>query len=244
MDRRAFCQALLISPLLRSLFLNLKSVRTGGQLYLIHNSPHLFLPKILHELRKFTLSEGKAFAFFDSSPHENLLRKALLQGGWTSVPSPAQASLLLSFRHLHQEVTPSFTLIKEGHVLDIRSKALSSLWTQIQASGPSSRLLTTVCFNNQKALFPPGQEVNIYSEGRLVSTLSLKKDRVKTFNSSKGNITVRIQNRKAWVVQASCSHQVCRCSPPIASAGGQIICAPSHLLVEINGSGVVDTVIG
>lgn len=244
MNRRNFCQTILLSPLLSPLFLGLKSVRGGGQLYLISDTPHLFLPKILHELEKYTLTERRGFTILDSSPVERRCREALLQHGWTQVFSPARASLILSIHHLLQKVAPSFTLINHGHVLDIRSKTLSSLWAQINTSGLSSSLLVTVCFNNQNALSPPGKEVHIYSDGALVSKLSLKKDVVKTFNNPKGSITIHISGHKAWVSHASCLHQVCRYTPPVSSSGEQIICAPGHFLVEIDGAPSIDTVIG
>lgn len=244
MNRRNFCQSMLLSPLLSPLFLSLKSIRKGGQLYLITDRPYLFLPRILHELGKYTLSDGRSFTILDASPLEREVNKALVRNGWKRVFFPAQASLIVSFHHLQQKSPPSFALVKQGHVLDIRSQSLYSLWTNINSSGPPSRVLTTICFNNQRPPTPPGKEVLIYSGGRLVSTLSLKKNTIKAFNNPRGSIVLHVSARKAWVSQASCPHQVCRYTPPVSSPGEQIVCAPSHFLVEISGLSSIDTVIG
>ncbi len=244
MNRRNFCQSILLSPILSPLFLSLKSAGKGGQLYLINDRPHLFLPQILHELEQYTLTDGRSFTILDVSPVERDVREALLRHGWKYVFSPARASLVLSFDHLQQKAVSSFTLVKQGHVLDIRSKALSGLWDQISSSGPPSNMLTTACFNDQRIPTPPGEEAHVYSGGRLVSRLSLKKDILITFNNHRGSITLHVLDRKAWVSKASCPHQVCRYTPPVSSSGEQIVCAPGHFLVEIVGDPPIDTVIG
>ncbi len=244
MNRRNFCQSMLLSPILSPLFLRLKPARKCGHLYLINDRPHLFLPQILHELEQYTLTDGRSFTILDSLPVKREVREALLERGWKYVFSPAQASLILSFHHLEQEAAPSFTLVKQGHILDIRTKPLSDLWAQISSSRPPSDLLTAACFNDQRVSIPPGKEVNIYSSGRLVSRLPLKKNIVKTLNSPRGSITVHISDHKAWVSQATCPHQICRYMSPISSSGEKIVCAPGHFLVEIVGSSLIDTVIG
>ena len=244
MNRRKFCQSILLSPLLSPLFLSLKSVKTGGQLYLIDDSPHLFLPEIIQELEQYTLTGGRSFTILDSSPVERHLRTALLQRGWTHVFSPVRASFNISIDRLQKKVAPSFTLVKQGHVLDIRSKALSSLWARMKASSQPSSLLTTVVFNNQKTLVPPGKKVKVYSEGCVIDEISLCKDTTKTYTNSRGLITVRVEKGKVWIPGASCPHKICCFSPAVSSAGERIICAPNRFFLSVEGPSFIDTAIG
>ncbi len=234
----------MLSPVLSSLFIGLKSIRTGGELFLINDTPHRFLPALLNELEKYALTKGRKFTFLNFSPQVQPLQTALVHQGWKQISSPAAAILHVSFHRLQQKVAPSFTLVKAGHVLDIRSKALSSLWARMNTSGQPSSLLTIIFFNNQKTLVPPGKKVTIYSDGRVVDKVSLNKNLVKTYTNPKGLVTVRIEKGKAWIQGASCPHKICCFSPPISTAGERIICAPSRFLLDIGGPSFVDTAIG
>jgi len=114
----------------------------------------------------------------------------------------------------------------------------------MNTSGQPSSLLTTVLFNNQKTLAPPGKKALVYSEGRVIDELSLSKDAVNTYTNPKGLITVRVEKGKAWIPRASCPHKICCFSPPVSSAGERIICAPSRFLLDIEGPFFIDTSIG
>ncbi|MGD8534841.1 MAG: NusG domain II-containing protein, partial [Candidatus Aminicenantes bacterium] len=44
--------------------------------------------------------------------------------------------------------------------------------------------------------------------------------------------------------EASCHQKICLSHPPVSQAGERVICAPNNFLLEIQGTGLVDTVIG
>jgi hypothetical protein len=146
-------------------------------------------------------------------------------------------------RHLHHRAIPSFTLVKEGRVWDIRSRKLSALWKEMNSRNPSSWL--TIASYNTKRVDPyQGAYATIYIEGQKVEGISLEKNVLRKFQTERGNINVVVENGKALVSGSSCRHKICLLTPPVSLAGERIICAPNHFLLEIQRSHHIDTAIG
>jgi hypothetical protein len=244
MERRDFFKKVILTPLLTPLFLAAKKSRSGCELYLIADNPELFFPLILEELHNYVANCGHSFAFLNSHPEENDLRRILTQAGLTYVQRPIQADLTLSFRPLHNKTLPSFTLIREGRIWDIRSRKLYSLWRDMNKNHMPSSSLTIASFKSRQSRSFSGEYVSVFKDGRKTEMISLEENVTKSYSTRGGEITFRVKDRKAWVSESSCRHKICLSSPPVSFAGERIICAPNHFLLEIQGSRYIDTSIG
>jgi hypothetical protein len=244
MERRDFFKKIILTPLLTPLFLAAKKSKGGCELYLLADNPELFLPSILKELGGYLSDYGHSFAFLNPHPQEKDLRHILSQMGLTYVQKPIQADLLLSFSPLHKKVPPSFALVKEGRIWDIRSRKLLSLWREMNKNHQPSSCLTTASFKNRKHHPFSGKFVSVYREGRRTEIISLEENVTRSYISGGGKLKFRVNDRKVWVLESSCRHKICLSSPPISLAGERIICAPRHFMLEIKGSPYIDTAIG
>ena len=89
-----------------------------------------------------------------------------------------------------------------------------------------------------------GESVRIFRDGRKISEASLADKGIKSFRVKQGEIAVKIKNGSARIISSPCRHKICCLTPPVSLSGERIICAPNHFLLEIQGGGHVDTVIG
>ncbi len=152
--------------------------------------------------------------------------------------------MILSFSHLLNKASPSFTLVRNGRIWDIRSKRVYSLWQEMNRNHEPSSSLTFASLKKKTPVQSAGELVSMYREGQKIETLSLNINGEKTFKIRGGRITVKIADGKAWVTESSCRHKICLYSPPVSSAGERIICVPGHFLLKIDRSSSIDTVIG
>lgn len=243
MNRRDFFKTCIAVPLLTKLAL--PSDPTGGttELYLIADSPPQYLPFLFGELKSYGLIPGSTFTFLNAHPQEKNIKNALALNGYRQTPRASRAALSLSFASLLQKTAPSFTLTKEGKVLDIRTRQLYSLWKKMSGLRVSS-CLTTVAIHSSREPALPGKKVSIFIDGKKADLLSLSENKHKTYRTPKGKIGVVIENGQAWVSESSCEHKICLSLPPAAHSGDRIVCAPSQFLLEIQRSRLIDTVIG
>jgi hypothetical protein len=244
MERRDFFKKVIFTPLLTPLFLAAKNRKGGCELYLISDNPEVLFPPILEEMANYLSDCGHSFAFLNSHPQENDLRRVLSQRGLTYSQNPIQADLLLSFSPLHKEAPPSFALVKEGRIWDIRSRKLLFLWREMNKNHQPSSCLTIASFKSRQHRPFLGKFVSVYREGRQTEMISLEENVTKSYLTRGGKLTFRVDDRKVWVSESSCRHKICLSSPPISLTGERIICAPSHFLLEIKGSPYIDTAIG
>ena len=244
MDRRNFVKVMLATPILTPLILSSKKTKNDLEVFLIAEQPHLFIPPLLEEILKYSPSEGRTFAFLNPHPDEKSLKGVLSKKGWQFIHEPALANLLFSFSHLQHKASPSFTLVKEGRIWDIRSQKLYAHWRDMNTNHEPSSCLTIASLKNNPADHSGGEFVSIYKNGRKVEILSLKQNTTQTFRAQDGKVTARIEDGKAWVLESSCRHKICLYSPPVSLAGERIVCAPNHFLLEIQRSGSIDTIIG
>jgi len=243
MDRRDFFKTILATPMLTP-FLLASKASSDDDLYLLSDSPQIFLPPILQELKTLTVMSGQSYIFTNEHPLKISLVQSLGMHGWTHAQKLSQAILKLSFRPLRYPARPSFTLVSQGQIWDIRSHRLRLLWQEMNTDHTPSSCLTIASLQTDAVALTPGETVRIYRNGQQIDELSLKKDRIKFYAARKGAIAVRIQERKAWVSDSSCRHKICCLAPPASFVSERIICAPSRFLVEINGHRSIDTIIG
>ena len=244
MDRRGFIKTLFVTPFLTPLLLSSDSNTGPFQLFVIGDSPQLFLPSLLRGLNEYGLSAGQTFSILNSHPEGNELKKALSINGWTFNPHSSGADFSISFNPLRHKASSSFALIKNGKIWDIRTRKLYSLWNAMNSHHPSSSRMTTLSFKNTRIQPQPGAYAFVFLEGKKVGRLSLNKNSFRKFRTEKGEISLSIENRKAWVSDSSCRHKICVSAPPASLTGERIICAPNHFLLEIQGPRFVDTIIG
>ena len=244
MERRDFFRKLIVTPLLIPIFLSAKKRKKDSELHLITDDVEVFFPLILEELHSYVLNKGHSFALLNSHPQGNALKRILSQRGLTSAPKPIQADLTLSFSHLREKTLPSFTLIREGRIWDIRSRKLYSLWREMNKNQRSSSCLTIASFKRGRSRPFSGEFVSVYQDGRKIEMISLGENVTKSYGAKGGKITLRVKNRKSWISESPCRHKICLHSPPVYIAGERIICAPNHFLLEIKGSPYIDTSIG
>jgi len=244
MDRRGFCKTFFLLPFLAP-YLNVSGqTKRGFELQLISSSPHKLIIPLLEEFWGPMLFSGKNFTFLNSHPQEKELKRVLSQNNWNHVFYPSQADLIFSFLHLLKPVPPSFTLLKNDKVRDIRSKNLLSLWKEISTTQQPSSLLTVASFNKRRPHSNKGELASVYIDGKKIGLLPLKKSYSKIFRTHRGTVEMVIDNERARVVNSSCRHKICLHTPPAAIEGERIICAPNHFLLEIEPHHLVDTIIG
>jgi len=243
MDRRHFFKTVLLTPFLSPFLARFKPADPTSRLYLITDSPHLYLPFLLRELQPSGLISGLSFSILHSSSLDKKLSHSLAQTGWKSVPPSSRSDFSLSFDRLGRYVDPSFALVKEGKIWDIRSKTLASLWMHMKKSQRPSSLMTVVSFNDKPSCLA-GRFVSAYQDGRKIDTLGLHKKILKSYFTAKGRLRVKIEDGKAKVLESPCPQRICCFSPSISLAGERIVCAPNHFLLEVERTVSVDTSIG
>lgn len=244
MDRRDFLKFLLAAPLAPSLMPPLSSAEPGSTLYLICDDPQDYLPAIITELAKRRLVQGKRFSIREPYPFSAALKAALARDGWKYSSGKPPASLTLTFRALRQSAPPSFTLVRNGGIIDLRSGELGRLWKELIGRSSPSHGLTIASFSEPAPLLSPGWGATVFVDGNRRETLSLKKNQVQLYRTLHGQVLIRVEEGKAEVLASSCRHKICQSSTPVSQAGERIVCAPNHFLLTIDGPRFVDTVTG
>jgi len=244
MDRRNFFKTMLMTPLFTPLLLASQSRTSESELFLIADNPEDHIPLILQELNKMSLVNGNRFALLNDFPSESGLLDTLSGAGLRHVSGAADADITLSHSVLRHPASPSFALVRNGKVWDLRSRRLMTLWRDIYHGRQNATGLTVMALRKPSAFSTPGDSITIYRQGRAIARMKLDTDRSARFSVKTGEISVRIRGGKACIDDSSCRNHICQLSPPVCLGGERIICAPNHLLIQVNGTTGVDTVIG
>jgi hypothetical protein len=244
MDRRDFFKTLLATAIAAPALLEARGSKSPSAVYLIGDTPGDVLLSILPEIGAAIQQPERRFAFLTPHPTAEELNKTLSAAGWKFDPRASGAALALSFQPLARPSLPSFTLIRNGQVCDIRNLNLRQTWEKMNASGALSSCLTVASLELPRRNLAPGKAVAVYADGKKQASLPLSRDRVKSFYTRTGRVVVGIKAGRAMVVSSTCRHQVCLASPPIFLAGERVVCAPRHFLLEVEGPRLVDTVTG
>jgi len=244
MDRRNFIKTVLSTSLLTPLLVRARPTEPDLALFLISDNPQDYLPMIMGELGTEPSFWLGRFSFLTPHPSEQEIRRALAANGWRYSASPCSAGLNLSFAPLHHSARPSFTLVREGKIVDIRSRRMNRLWKEMNDSTPESACLTITSMPGPRRSLAPGRTAAIYTDGKKRAVLALDKNQTKRFASAGGEVVVGIEGGRAVVLASTCRHKICQSSLPASLAGERIICAPNRFLLEIEGPRFVDTVTG
>ncbi|MCJ7679561.1 MAG: NusG domain II-containing protein [Candidatus Aminicenantes bacterium] len=240
MERRDFFKTILTTSLLTPLILESKSTHRELELYLLSDNPQHSLPSIL----KSTGFGGvKTYDFTGFHPKRMEISGVLEKNGWTPLRS-ARASLLLSHNRLQKKAEPSFTLVRNGKIQDVRSGELESLWHDLRRNAPSTFSLTSASLHSSASRIAAGKTVLCIIDGRRAAKLSLRKNGSRTFATSNGRVSVKVESGTARIEESSCKNHICLHSFPISLEGERIICAPNRFMIAIEGGRSVDTIIG
>lgn len=243
MERRDFFKTIFGTPLLAPFLLGSPDT-AGGELFLISDSPQTYLPSLLAEKEIQDRTGGRRYAILDTHPTEAAISGALQASGWIKTTPHQGVDVSLSFRHLRHPVPPSFTLVREGRIVDIRKKELFSLWKEMNGRQPPSSCLTVAAFRMRRPSPASGTSVRVFHGGRIAGEVSLKKDRVQNFRTEQGKVTMKIEKGQVSIPSSSCRGKICCSARPVSRPGERIVCAPNHFLLEIRGPGTLDTIIG
>lgn len=239
MDRRNFLQTLLAAPLLTQYIQASQKNQRKHEFYMITDNPQSWLDFALAEIEPHS-SPGK-FAFSNSHPSAQKIKTHLVKKGWNPVDDPSRALLCISGSRLQQPAAPSFTMVENGKIRDIRTGRHHSLWKSFQKQNPS-RQMTAFSFVPKHPNHGTGAVITY--KGRQIDRFPLNLSATKSYSAGSGRITVKVGRGKAWVADSSCRHKICRHAAPVFLTGERIICAPNRFMLEITGPGGVDTVIG
>lgn len=242
MDRRDFLKTIVATSLISPLILNQKISRPSSELFLISEQPHKDLPNLLAELGRLNLFSGQKFFVAGSHPKQGEVSLFLKNHGF--IPAPEKkAEIVIKFVHLLDPARPSFTLVQEGKIRDLRSAKLYSLWQQMQ-SRPETKSLTIASLTPSFSSPQPGKNLAVRVEGKVIERLSLSQPVRRFIDTGFGRVILRIEGGQAWVEDSTCRHHICLASSPIRVVGERIICAPNHFLMEIEGQSWLDAIIG
>ncbi len=244
MDRRNFLKAVFSSSLIVPLLATEPRTERNLACYLIGDHPERYLPAIIDEMAAMASVRSGRFSLLNSHPFAHEIKSVLGRNGWDFSSRPSDSSLLVSFEPLRLRAAPSFTLVQDKKIRDIRSRRLSRLWQEMSASGPLSTCLTVCALRPDRPSASPPKAVAIYEDGQRKELLSLAQDQQKTYTTAAGEVVISVEGGTARVAAATCRHRICQAALPASRPGERIICAPGRFLLEIEGSRLVDTVTG
>jgi hypothetical protein len=244
MDRRDFLKTAFSFSLITPLLAAERPSERDLTCYLIGDHPERYLPSIVEEIAGRGSARRGRFSFLNSHPFENEIRSALARNGWRPTSQPAASSLRLSFEPLRHHAAPSFTLVQDTKIRDIRTRNLYRLWEDMNASGPMSTCLSVASLRLVQPSAAPGRAVAIYADRQRKELLALTEDQRKRYATAAGEIVIGIEGGTARVLATTCRHKICQAALPASLAGERIICAPGRFLLEIEGPRLVDTVTG
>ena len=108
-------------------------------------------------------------------------------------------------------------------------------------------VLFFLCVFLSIGLFLPGKaasQASIYSDGRLVKTVTLSVDQEFTVPAPVGGSnTVTVRDGAIAVTEATCPDRYCM-HRGFCTGGSSIVCLPNRLVIEFSGAQTVDTVTG
>lgn len=107
-------------------------------------------------------------------------------------------------------------------------------------------VILLVCVGLSAFLMQPGHtadRVEIWSEGELKYTLSLKVDQTLTIKSTNGSNTVTIRDGAVAVTEADCPDHYCM-RRGFCSGGSEIVCLPNRLVIRFVGEQEIDAAVG
>ncbi len=89
----------------------------------------------------------------------------------------------------------------------------------------------------------PAQQVEIWSDGKLLRTLSLAMDQELTVESANGTNVVTVRDGAVAVTEADCPDGYCM-QRGFCHGGTEIVCLPNRLVLRFVGEQEIDGIVG
>lgn len=96
-------------------------------------------------------------------------------------------------------------------------------------------LLGIVCYGVIRLGQKKGSQVIIYEDQKEIGRYDLNTDTTKEIQTAKGMNILEIKNGMAYVTEADCPDQVCIRMGKISKTGGNIVCLPHKLVIQVEG---------
>lgn len=92
-----------------------------------------------------------------------------------------------------------------------------------------------VRFSSEQSFQEPGS-INIFRGDTLINQLSLDEDKeLYRIEGLKGHVDIRIKNKSASIISATCKHKTCMNMEAISKPGENLVCIPNQISVSIAG---------
>jgi len=90
-------------------------------------------------------------------------------------------------------------------------------------------------FSSEQSMLEPGS-LNIFRGDTLINQLSLDDDKeLYRIEGLKGHVDIRIKNKSASIISASCKHKTCMNMEAISRSGENLICIPNQINISVAG---------
>jgi len=245
MDRRDFIKGVVASSALAPLLLSLrgedKAGDTADALYLLSETPQACLPRLLEDLYGQGIIRAR---HIDLGRHPWAEDLAAALGSWKVVSRSERTDVVLRFESLLEAHRPSFTLVRNGRLVDWRKDNWLELWQRMGADERTRRLTIASFSNRREAAGLTGEAAVISIGGRIIDRISLKENGLRIYPGRTGRLYVRVKRGALRVEEAGCRHQICVMTPAASRPGDRILCAPNRFLAEVEGRRAWDTMIG
>ena len=106
---------------------------------------------------------------------------------------------------------------------------------------PLDALIIAACLAGAFAFWPFFQSLQpatvvVYRDNAKIAEYPLSVRKTVTIAGRNGNLTLSIHDNGVCVVSADCPKQICVHTGTIRQNGQQIVCAPNHILIELQSS--------
>ena len=98
-------------------------------------------------------------------------------------------------------------------------------------------IISTIIIFIMKYTNTVGKTAEIYSDNKLIKTVSLNKDAEFTIKNGDNYNIVRIRNGKISVCESNCKNQICVKQGEIDNSLLPIVCVPNRLVIRVDSSG-------
>ncbi|MBD3240380.1 MAG: hypothetical protein GF331_07330 [Chitinivibrionales bacterium] len=108
--------------------------------------------------------------------------------------------------------------------------------------GPADLVLICLLLVAGAAAFPllgrtVPERVRVYRDDAIVAVFPIEEERTFTIAGAEGPVEIAITDGAAQVRHSTCRRGICMHAGPIRYPGQQIVCAPNHVIVEIQHAG-------
>lgn len=98
-------------------------------------------------------------------------------------------------------------------------------------------IISTIIIFIMQSAKTVGKTAEIYSDNKLIKTVSLNKDDEFTIKNGDNYNIIRVKNGKISVCESNCKNQICVKQGEIDNSLLPIVCVPNRLVIRVDSSG-------